>query len=254
MLGKPRGTLQPWTRSSVLSGPRFSDTDLHLCGQGHASDLIGSDLGWCQVAVALDDPALVVGLPEPLEMPGAALRRCRSGGLTRGSDGSTPVQHPRPTDWRHVPRDLGNLDGTEAATRNYAMCPVWMAPALQGNSRSGLRTRTAGDGTPGALCSSGVLSRTSSRGAATEAGSSQPSRRRAAIAACIFALAAPSKAHPLHGAEFSPISRHPARRVTNITRCDAAWSNGTGQVGQGYWMIPQAIRGPPPPNGLGWSL
>ena len=40
---------------------------MRLRGHGHPTELIGSDLGWGSVAVPLDDPGLVVGLPERLE-------------------------------------------------------------------------------------------------------------------------------------------------------------------------------------------
>jgi hypothetical protein len=38
-----------------------------LRGHGHPTELIASDLGWGLVAESLDDPGLVVGLPERLE-------------------------------------------------------------------------------------------------------------------------------------------------------------------------------------------
>src|SRR4029077_15629415 len=42
---------------------------------GKLTDLVGSDLGGCFVAVPLDDPALVVGLPERLERQAQLLDR-----------------------------------------------------------------------------------------------------------------------------------------------------------------------------------
>src|SRR3954454_15019710 len=60
---------------SSCTGPRIGDTDLRLRGHGHWADLIGADLSGRFVAVPLDDPALVVGLPKGDERQAKLLDR-----------------------------------------------------------------------------------------------------------------------------------------------------------------------------------